>query len=157
MLSLPQKRSKIMTTIEQMVNEFQCPGCTCGSDTQNCNAYKLENLETAGGQRCANHSAGTIAMGLGFINLGLPKGFCRVRKPYTKSYKNNYTNIRLIENPQEFKEDKFNVAVWAMEKDGYLFIRTYSPRIDATFVDIVKDGTLALVPNAIDVKNVEMD
>lgn len=38
-----------------------------------------------------------------------------------------------------------------MEQDGHLFVRTYSPRIDATFVDVIKGGTLALVPDAVNV------
>lgn len=42
-----------------------------------------------------------------------------------------------------------NVAVWAMEKDGFLFVRTYIPRINVGFVDVVDGGTMDMVPNAI--------
>ena len=43
------------------------------------------------------------------------------------------------------------MPVWAQEKDGYLFVRTWSPRINKTYVDVVKGGTMAMVPGAIDV------
>ena len=47
--------------------------------------------------------------------------------------------------------DKFNIPVWAMVKDGFLFVRTYAPRTNQTFVDAIEGGTLELVPQAIDV------
>lgn len=53
-----------------------------------------------------------------------------------------------------FKNDiwsRFNVAVWAMERDGFLFVRTYMPRVDVTVVDVIEGGTLALVPDAVNV------
>jgi hypothetical protein len=55
--------------------------------------------------------------------------------------------------------DQFNVPVWAMEGGksgdpdhaGFLFVRTYSPRVNRMAVDVIEGGTLELVPNAIDV------
>jgi hypothetical protein len=47
--------------------------------------------------------------------------------------------------------DNLNVPIWALEKDGYLFVRTYMPRINDSFVDVVEEGLLGLCPTAIDV------
>jgi hypothetical protein len=47
--------------------------------------------------------------------------------------------------------DKFNVPVWALVQEGVLFVRTYCPRTNQTFVDVIEGGTLSLVPQAIDV------
>lgn len=49
------------------------------------------------------------------------------------------------------KAYKLNVAVWAMEHEGALFVRTYSPRVDAGTVDVIPGGTLAMAPGAINV------
>lgn len=136
-----------LPVLKEMVEEFQCPGCTLGSNTK-CGSF-VPNSDGMGAM-CNNHSAGTFMGGIGCIQLGLPKGFCRVRKPSLIGTK-NYTNIRLHDKPETYQPDHLNVAVWAMEKDGYLFVRTYSPRIDATFVDVIKGGKLDLVPNAVNV------
>ena len=44
-------------------------------------------------------------------------------------------------------------------QDGFLFVRTYSPRTNQTFVDVIEEGALSLVPQAIDVSKFyeEMD
>jgi hypothetical protein len=47
--------------------------------------------------------------------------------------------------------DRFNVPVWAMEKDGFLFVRTFAPRLDEGSVDVIEGGTLKMVPQAIDI------
>ena len=46
---------------------------------------------------------------------------------------------------------RFTDAGWAMMEDGYLFVRTYSPRLNRTFLDIVEGGTMELVPGAVNV------
>jgi len=38
-----------------------------------------------------------------------------------------------------------------MEQDGFLFVRTYCPRIDDSYVDIIENGTLLMTPDAINV------
>ena len=133
-------------TYEQMVEKFQCPGCVAGSDME-CGAYK------AGYHGCDGHVTGTHILGIGCFALGLPKGFNR--PGWLKGRHNNQMNIRLWVSPEEHGAecgwDKLNVPVWAMEKDGFLFVRTYSPRINETNVDVVQGGTLALCPDAIDV------
>lgn len=133
-----------MTQIE-MVEEFQCPGCTCGGPKA-CDKFKLRSLPCPEdhGVWCESHSAGTFLMGFGRIALGLPKGFCR----YGPSDK---LDIRLYQKGTKPEWDRLNVAVWAMVKDGFLFVRTYSPRVNKCSVDVVEGGDLGMVPGAIDV------
>jgi len=38
-----------------------------------------------------------------------------------------------------------------MVKDGFLFVRTYSPRINHCSIDVIEAGDLDMVPEAIDV------
>lgn len=46
-----------------------------------------------------------------------------------------------------------NIPVWAMEEDGFLFVRTYMPRINMGATDIIEGGKREeLCPNAIDVR-----
>lgn len=137
-----------LPVLKAMVEEFQCPGCTIGYDT---NCGKFRPGDAFGGRQCTSHSAGTIVPGVGFVQLGLPKGFNRITKPFRVPGDGNYTNVRLHDSPATYQPDRLNVAVWAMEVDGHLFVRTYNPRVDATFVDVIKGGTLALVPGAINV------
>jgi hypothetical protein len=138
-------------TIEMMVENFQCPGCVSGVDTH-CGAYKLE--DTGAGKKCANHCAGTICYPAGKIALGLPKGFNKVGVLVDK-----VSNIRLHLDSSSFTPDNLNVAVWAMvvpyEGDNYLFVRTFCPRINYSYVDIILNASLSLVPNAINVKDID--
>ncbi len=65
---------------KQMIEEFQCPGCVAGSDT-NCEEFKVEEenkIEEERTFKCVNHCPGTRILGLGRIYLGMPKGFNRV-------------------------------------------------------------------------------
>jgi len=146
--------------LQSMVEKFQCPGCLRGSDTS-CGKYSLD----PDGFSCENHAIGTSMLSLnGLIKfaLGLPKGFNR------PGLEKNSDNVRHYKNQMEIRfhdattdEGKMklrrwwnhlNVAVWAMEQDGYLFVRTFSPRINTTYVDVVKGGSRTdLVPDAINV------
>ena len=38
-----------------------------------------------------------------------------------------------------------------MEKDGFLFVRTYCPRTNVNFIGVIESGALKLVPDAVDV------
>lgn len=142
-----------MNTAEQidvelfkMIKEFQCSGCTCGSSPED-GCFELSVCDKFGA-RCKKHSAGTFMSYVGRIYLGLPKGFNRAGLNQADSQRVNA--IRLHHNSKpEF--DHLNVPVWAMEKDGYLFVRTYCPRINMTYIDVIKGGKLSDVPQAIDV------
>jgi hypothetical protein len=126
-----------MTThlkIIDMVRKFQCSGCLHGHEPESCTEYNLNN--DGFGSDCDNHRAATFVSGIGRLALGLPKGFNRYGagpgvEPLVKM------RIRLhVDGPPPW--DKFNVPVWKMVKDGMLFVRTYVPRINACFVDVVQ-------------------
>ncbi len=138
-----------MNQKEKLINEFQCPGCVSGPDPDSCESFEFYEREDSCG--CNNHVPGTRLGGVrsGLLCLGLPKGFCRVA-----GHKDKIEPHIRIYPKDDFKNDiwsRFNIAVWAMEKDGFLFVRTYMPRIDVTAVDVIEGGTLALVPDAVDV------
>lgn len=140
-----------MTTARTMVETFQCPGCIHGEDTR-CGKFKLHSLGDAtshvdgerlvGGFRCGSHEAESGING-SRINIGLPVPFARVQ--YREgAYEEVRTNIRMHLYPVDYGSywDVYNVPVWAQEKSGTLFVRTYSPRTDQTYVDIIVGGEL---------------
>lgn len=129
------KKSKIV----KMIEEFLCPGCISGSDTK-CGEFKQTNI---GGQTCGSHHPGTMLMGAGKILLGMPTGFNKMRE--------NKVNVRFHEKGSDPGWDHLNVPVWAMVKDGYLFVRTFQPRLSGSMIDVIEGGTLDMVPQAIDV------
>jgi len=130
-----------MTQIE-MIEEFQCPGCTCGGP-KTCDKLKL-HVSVSVGTWCESHSAGTFMLGLGRIALGLPKGFHRYG-PGDKM------EIRLFLAGEKPEWDHLNVAVWAMVIGGFLFVRTYSPRVNRCSTEVISGGDLGMVPGALDV------
>tara|TARA_Y100000310_G_scaffold56232_1_gene51651 strand:+ start:51068 stop:51547 length:480 start_codon:yes stop_codon:yes gene_type:complete len=137
-----------------MIEKFQCPGCTCGCGVEECDNFKFDTVQPDW-FKCKGHSAGTMLMPGGKIALGLPKGFNKVGALTNSMMDDDHTtNIRLhenIETAESIWDDQLNLPIWAMEEDGYLFVRTYQPRINMGWIDIVKGGTMALVPSAIDV------
>jgi hypothetical protein len=117
---------------KNMIKEFQCAGCVAGSNTE-CGSFK-EHVGSSSGFRCVNHCAGTMIGMVGLIYLGLPKGFCRVGKDQKCCEvwlyeKNNFDFFNFCTLP-----------IWAMEEDGYLFIRCYMPRVNMATVQVIKDG-----------------
>ena len=138
---------QLKETSKNLVEEFQCPGCVCGGDIK-CGKFKLNDSY---GVFCEGHVLGT-SIGIGnYFALGLPKGFC---KPgFNQNHEcRNTMNIRLWERGTAPNWNKLNVPVWAMEKDGFLFVRTFSPRLNTAYVDVIEGGTLADTPNAINVE-----
>lgn len=129
---------------EHLVTRFQCPGCVSGSDTT-CGKFRYDPNE----MRCTSHVLGTVLSNVGHIALGLPKGFCR--PGWGEHGTLNKLSLRLWAVGTHPDWDNFNVPVWALEKDEHLFVRTYAPRVNFTWVDVVEGGTLALVPTAINV------
>lgn len=131
----------------KMVEEYQCPGCMHGCSPKTCDKYKLA---TGGyGSWCDGHRPSTFMMNVGRIALGLPKGFNRYGSGVDPEPRQK-TTIRLFAAVTPVW-DKFNVAVWKMVKDGALFVRTYSPRVNACYVDVIDGGTLDMAPGAVDV------
>jgi hypothetical protein len=146
--------------LQQMITKFQCSGCIHGSDVYTCKEAYLPNPDLSP-VYCLAWVPGTTMCPGGKIALGLPKGFnktgmykdvqCAVTKGPYPCY------IRLWENKEHFLKmcfygyDKLNVAVWAMEQNGYLFVRCFCPRINTSYIDIIKDGKKSeLAPLAID-------
>ena len=122
-----------MMTEKSMVEKYQCPGCVCGSDTT-CGQYHWNESMN----RCTGHVLGTVILGCGPIALGLPRGFCRPGNQGSNMF------IRLwAEGHPEW--DKLNVPVWAMEHEGALFVRTYLPRVNVSFVDVIEGGNWSML------------
>ncbi|MFO0939852.1 MAG: hypothetical protein U0930_03715 [Pirellulales bacterium] len=131
-----------------MVEQFQCPGCVCGGDTK-CGKFKWD----AEWQRCVSHVLGTM-FGLGnWVALGMPKGFNKPGFDFAQEPAVVYSKmlIRLWPGPEVPNWNHLNIPVWALMQDGFLFVRTYCPRINVGYVDVIQGGALELVPNAIDV------
>lgn len=130
-----------------MIEEFQCPGCIVDDDTD-C----IDFEENGKAFWCNRHCPG-IYVGLpsarGRIFLGMPNGFCRVGVGEYKKENGPCIRLWLKETSPDWND--LNVPVWAMEKDGFLFVRTYMPRINNAYIDVIEEGKLALCPNAIDV------
>ena len=134
---------------KQMVERFQCPGCVCGSSTSD-GCYR-EGGDDALWGRCSAHVCGIWIAGAGSLALGLPTGFNQVqRQQEEREPRHNTMMIRLWPNTHP-DWNNLNVPVWAMEKDGYLFVRTFMPRIGCHAVDVIHGGTIAMAPGAIDV------
>lgn len=142
-----------MSTTEKLVKKFLCPGCVGGPDPKSCSQYRPKEEY---GASCAGHVLGTTVFPIGNIALGLPKGFNRPG-PDRSSPNNdqmrhaNTMEIRLWKKGTAPEWNNLNVPVWAMVEEGYLFVRTLSPRTARNYVDVVEGGTMAMVPHAIDV------
>lgn len=135
-----------------MIEQFQCPGCVNGLSPDTCGQYAPD---VAYGARCVNHVLGTTITAAIAFALGLPKGFNRSTldfsgpPPVTRNH--NRIEIRLWQAGDAPLWNDYNVPVWAMEQDGFLFVRTLSPRVARLYTDVIEGGTLAMTPNAIDV------
>lgn len=141
-----------------MVKKFQCCGCSTGNDPKSCEAYKLGGID-GWGERCLNHAPGTFMGGAGRLAIGLPRGFNRYGGPIEVEPTARMV-IRLFPDSQP-RWDKFNVPVWKLAQDGFLFVRCYAPRNNAATVDVVQGDYTATeaLDNAIDVApfHAEMD
>ncbi len=137
-----------------LIEEFQCPGCVCGSNTS-CGKFEILDKDS---NRCNGHVLGTM-LGLGnSVALGLPRGFNKPGLTYDNLGKEpprarNTMDIRFWLKGEHPKWDDLNVPVWAMEKNGFLFVRTFAPRINICWVDVIQEGKMKLTPKAIDVSS----
>jgi len=134
-------------TVVAMIGEFQCPGCVYGPDPKSCSQYKYEEHEHVGSACCATHCAGTRILGIGRVVLGLPRGFNR----YGTS---DDMPIRLYEKGHpKGVWNPFNVPVWKMMWEGFLLVRTYSPRVNRSYIDVIQGGNIddPALKNAYDV------
>jgi hypothetical protein len=130
-----------------MIGEYQCSGCLLGGpDAAKC--PKLQHIAISDDCfQCSSHVSGTSILGVGRIALGLPKGFNRVGMRLDDPFHATVsTNIRLWDAGARPSWNRTNVPAWAMEHEGALFVRTYLPRLNQSYVDVVDGGTLAIVP-----------
>ena len=130
----------------KMIEEFQCPGCVVGSNTK-CGKFELDE-----DSRCGSHVAGTYMMPGGHIVLGMPKGFNKTAMYYDRANgkyeSSSKANIHLYTKDEHAKAalwNNCNVPVWATEKDGYLFVRVYMPRINFAMVQVIEGGTMQMI------------
>lgn len=134
-------------TLEEMVERFQCFGCVWGRDTH-CGKYAWGGLLRC----CLSHVSGVYVFPADYhLALHLPRGFNRSGFNDAGRSKNTL-NVGLWLRGTHPPWDRLNIPVWALEQDGFLFVRTYAPLRDVGRVDVIEGGTLALVPQALDVK-----
>lgn len=136
---------------KSLIAEFQCSGCVGGISPDDCEKFRLDEMN--GWCTCGKHVPGTRLLGVrsSLMCLGLPKGFCRVAGHKDESEPHVRIFPKVNGEAHKGHWNKFNIAVWAMEKDGFLFVRTYMPRVDVTVVDVIEGGTLEMVPGAVNV------
>jgi hypothetical protein len=109
---------------EKFVENYQCPGCVCGSD--------FKCFEKGDGIECGKHVPGTtILPGIGTIFLGLGTGFNRLGP--VKDMR-----IKCFKKPSDgWGFNKLNVPVWKyLDKNGNTIVRGLSPRTNNPFLHI---------------------
>lgn len=119
-------------TGEQLVEKYQCPGCVCGSSPSSCTAYKPSPYPDQVG--CDGHVPGTTFIPGGRMMLGMPKGFNKVGE----LQEGDRTPVR-IWSRSDPGWDLLNVPVWAWDDPdtGTRFVRTFLPRLNVGYVDII--------------------
>lgn len=144
--------------LKVFVEEFQCPGCTAGSDTS-CGCFApIPGLREGGA--CSRHTPGTVIAGRGTVVLGLPKGFdiTGPKRHYipATAFERPYIPITFYEKGEKPRWHKlFFRPIWALVRAGFLFVRTFEPRIGRASIVIIEGGTLADAPGADDVSKFE--
>ena len=135
--------------LKVLVEKFQCPGCVTGSDTT-CGEFAPVPCATGGA--CRSHVPGTIVMGVGTIYSGMPKGFNRVgvRETYKPAdMTRDYIPLMFYTKDEKPRwHETFYKPIWALVKDGFLFVRTFEPRIGRACIAVIKGGTLQDAPGA---------
>jgi hypothetical protein len=119
--------------VKKSIEEYQCSGCTCGSNTS---CFVARDY----GCGCSKHSAGTFVMPMvGKVFLGMPKGFNRLgsfgeMKPYI---------FENFDNSGWGDYDTFNVPVWKyLSKEGHTFVRGLQPRKNEPFIHIFLENCM---------------
>ena len=121
--------------IKEAVDSYQCSGCTSGSDTS---CYeKSQNLDIS----CSKHSVGTMVLGIGWLQIGLPNGFNRVSKGQTKIV-GFYMYKTYEDKEKDFSFDMFNIPVWKYLHNGHTLIRGISPRTNTLFIQCILEDCM---------------
>ena len=112
--------------IKNAVEEYQCPGCVCGSDI----SCFEKNLNS--GEGCGKHVIGTMATRIGHFMPGMPVGFTRIG--HEQQFK---PNIYETFNSSKWTYNKFNIPVWKyLNESGHTLVRGMMPRLNLTFIHI---------------------
>lgn len=146
-------------TLEMLVKEFLCPGCSAGGgDCPNCSSYKADELNG-----CMMWSPGTFMFGKGNIMLGFPIGFNKTGPVDKERCKLVCFHL----NKMGFEYNIFNLPVWTMLHTVYLegeevtvrLVRRYMPRSNHGIVDIIysENGTPPAPAFALDVTKAVKD
>ncbi len=119
-------------SIKKVVEKYQCCGCVCGSN--------IDCFEKSDTLSCEKHCAGTrIYPMVGKVFLGLPTGFNRLGLQEKMP-------IWMYEDVKDFKYDKFNIPAWKHKtKEGHIFVRGLSPRINNAFLQIFLKGDFSSI------------
>lgn len=144
-------------TQKEMIKKFQCPGCS-----NECDPEELEF--EASGFMCKKHCPGTAmynGSGMHKLWIGLPKGFDRVPCGQEKLCVLLYESLEKWDECDRHKRldkdermYKLNVPVWQYEKDGYLFVKSFSPRTGYIVVAVIKGATVSDFPDSINIDGI---
>lgn len=115
--------ANINSKIKAAVEEYQCPGCVCGSGTS---CYEQSDNEA-----CKKHVAGTMITGIGLIFLGMPTGFNRLGAC-------DKTKINIFSELKDgWGYDLYNVPVWKYkDRLGNTIVRGICPRTNFPWIHI---------------------
>ena len=124
-----QPTIQVQQIVINAVEEYQCPGCVCGSDIT---CYeKSDNLA------CEKHCVGTLISGVGKIFLGMPKGFNRLGFM-------DKTKIYIFEKLTDgWGYDKFNIPVWKyLNEHNNTVVRGICPRTNYAWIHIFLENCI---------------
>jgi hypothetical protein len=118
------------------VEDYQCSGCVCGSNTT---CFEQNDAEGIG---CGKHCAGTMLIpGIGLIYLGMPKGFNRLGE-YRKMQPVIFESFEEADEPY----NKFNIPVWKyLSPQGHTFVRGLRPRRNEPFIHIFLENCIGVI------------
>jgi len=122
-------------TNEELIQEIQCPGCMSGPDPKNCEKFKLKQHGQDCGFHCKGHKAGTRAFPGSMFFLGLVPGFNKdINNPIIRLHKRNGFKM---------KWDALNIPVWFKIQNGFMYVKTFLPRVNCIMIDVIEQGTEA--------------
>lgn len=138
------------TIMLKAVTQYQCSGCTHGSNPECGRAA----IAVSG---CTAHHSGTILMPGGALALGMPKGFSRF----------GYSPSRLVEVYESYDtmvdavpnlESIFSLPVWKyLDKSGNTVTRWYSPRTNYGWSAVILGNHLDRLPRALEITHEQVN
>jgi hypothetical protein len=110
--------------VKNAIQVYQCDGCIQWGSITEC-------FEKGPSEACVKHSAGFALEGIGFVFIGLPKGFKRLGP-------SNNTNIYIFRTRADgWEYHKFNVPIWKhLDDNGNTIVRGICPRLNKPWIHI---------------------